>query len=173
MAINGSGPLRKHAAYHEAGHVVADLVFGYRFRFVSIRPCGPGEDDGSAFGTFRGRARDLAVARLAGIAAAARADGNDPWEETGWSDDDRADISAADRFIDNWVIFLSRTYGEAPCPEKIEEEVRKRTRQLVDTNQGPVGVIAGTLLERETLSYDDAVRILKERCPEFMSGERG
>jgi len=28
---------RRHTAYHQAGHVIADLLSGYRFTFVTIR----------------------------------------------------------------------------------------------------------------------------------------
>lgn len=172
MEISGSDDLRHHAAYHEAGHVIADLVYGYRFRFVTIRPPEPGGDDGSLYGSVRGRARDLAVVQLAGIAAAARRAGHDPWEDQGRSGDDRDDVAAADTFIDNWVAFLARTYGKAPYRDRIRAEIQDRTRELVDANWNIISVIAEELLERETLAYDDVTRILKERFPLFRPRER-
>jgi len=172
MAVTGAEAFRKHAAYHGAGHVIADLVYGYRFRFVTIRSPESGGDDGSLYGSVRGRARDLAVVQLAGIAAAARMAGQDPREETGWSEEDRDDIAAADTFIDNWIAFLTRTYGKAPYRDRIRDEIWDRTRQLVDTNRVAIMIIAEALLERETLAYDDVGRILKERCPEFRPGDR-
>ncbi|OPX65298.1 MULTISPECIES: hypothetical protein [unclassified Methanoregula] len=172
MVVTGAEASRKHAAYHVAGHVVADLVYGYRFRFVTIRPLESGGEDGSLCGSVRGRARDLAVVQLAGIAAAARMAGQDPREETVWSGDERDDSAAADTFIDNWIAFLTRIYGEAPYRDRIRDEILDRTQKLVDTNWGAIEVIAECLLARETLSYNDTERILKERCPEFRHGEK-
>jgi hypothetical protein len=43
---------------------------------------------------------------------------------------------------------------------------------LVDQNWDAIEVIGGALLEKETLSYDDVIRILKERCPDFHTGEK-
>ena len=60
MAIPETELFRRHTAYHQAGHVIADLVSGYRFTFVTIRPDVPGEEDGAVCGNARGRARDLA-----------------------------------------------------------------------------------------------------------------
>ena len=163
---------RRHTAYHEAGHVMADLVFGYRFTVVTIRPDESGEYEGTVYGSTRGRARDLAVVQLAGIVASAKMAKSDPWENPPQFDDDHADIATAGSFIDNWVAFLARTYGESSCKEQLWDETRKHTRLLVDQNWNAIEVIAGALLEKETLSYDDVVRILKDRCPDFPTGEK-
>jgi hypothetical protein len=163
---------RRHTAYHEAGHVIADLVSGYRFTFVTIRPDVSGEDDGAVCGNARGRARDLAVVQLAGIVASAQMTGRDPWENPDHSDDDSADIAAARIFIDDWAGFLSRTYGESSLKEQLWDEIGNKTRLLVEQNREAIEVIANVLLERETLSYDDVIRILKDRCPDFTSAER-
>lgn len=165
-------PFRKHAAYHEAGHVIADLVFGYRFRFVTIRPAGPEGDDGAVYGFRRGRAKDLAVVELAGIAASAKLAGRDPWTGTDRPEDDLADLDAADRFIDNWVVFLTRTYGEAPYREKIVGEARETTRLLVARHWNAITAVAEMLLAKGTLTYDDVVRLLKDRCPAFVAGKK-
>jgi hypothetical protein len=162
---------RRHAAYHEAGHVIADLAAGYRFTSVTIRPDASGEYEGVVTGSSRGRARDLAVVQLAGIVASARMAGYDPWENPPRFDDDSADIATADRFIENWAAFVSRTYGEPSVREQLWHEIEDRTRLLVDANWEPVGVIAGALLDRETLSYDEVIRLLKERCPAFTPGK--
>jgi hypothetical protein len=172
MEIHEPELSRRHIAYQEAGHVIADLVFGYRFRFVTIRPAEPRGDDGAVYGSVRGRARDLAVVQLAGIVASARMSGCDPWENPDPSGDNSADIAAADRFIDNWVVFLSRTYGEAAYKSNIWDEVKDRTRLLVDQNRRPIEVIAAALLEKETLTYDNVIRIVKDQCPDFKPGER-
>jgi hypothetical protein len=164
------GLLRRHTAYHQAGHVIADLVSGYRFTFVTIRPDVPGEDDGAVCGNTRGRARDLAVVQLAGIVASAQLTGRDPWENPDQSDDDSADIAAARIFIDDWAGFLSRTYGESSLKEQLWDEIVNRTLLLVEQNKKAIEVIANVLLERETLSYNDVIQILKDRCPDFASG---
>jgi hypothetical protein len=172
MGIREPADIRRHAAYHEAGHVIADLVFGFRFTSVTIRPGESGEYDGGVYGGTRGRARDLAVVQLAGIAASAKMTGTETGETRNLFDDDRADIATAQAFIDNWVVFLSRTYGEASYREKLWDEAEQATRILVDRNWRPIEVIAGALLEKETLSHDDVIRLVKERCPDFRFGER-
>jgi hypothetical protein len=98
--------------------------------------------------------------------------GSDPWENPPRFDDDTADIATAGSFIDNWVAFLARTYGESSCKEPLWDETGKHTRLLVDQNWNAIEVIAGALLEKETLSYDNVIRILKERCPDFHTGEK-
>ena len=163
---------RRHTAYHESGHVIADLVSGYRFTFVTIRPDESGEYEGVVYGSTRGRARDLAVVQLAGIVASARMSGYDPWENPPRFDDDSTDIATAGNFVDNWAAFLKKTYGESSVREKLWEEIENSTRLLVDQNWKSIEVIAGALLEKETLAYDDVVRILKDRCPDFRTGER-
>ncbi len=163
---------RRHTAYHQAGHVIADLVSGYRFTFVTIRPHVSGEDDGAVCGNARGRARDLAVVQLAGIVASAKMTGRDPWENPDQFDDDSADIAAARTFIDDWAGFLSKTYGESSLKEQLWDEIGNKTRLLVEQNWIAIEVIANVLLERETLSYDDVIWILKDQCPDFRIGEK-
>ena len=163
---------RRHAAYHASGHVIADLYFGFRFRFVTIRADESVDDDGEICGNARGRARDLAVVQLAGIVASAKMRGLDPWEKPDPFDDNNADRAAARNFIDNWAGFLSRTYGESSLKTQLQDEIEKKTRLLVDQNWKPIEVIAGALLERETLSYDDVIRILRDQCPDFIIGEK-
>ena len=163
---------RRHTAYHEAGHVIADLVFGYRFTVVTIRPDESGEYEGTVYGSTRGRARDLAVVQLAGIVASAKMAKSDPWENPPRFDDDRADIATAGNFIDNWVAFLTKTYGESSYREQLWDETEKKTRLLADQHWKAIEVIAGALLEKETLSYDDVIRIVKEQCPDFTPGKK-
>ena len=156
---------RKRAAYHEAGHVIADLILGHRFRFVTIKPGEPDEKDRAVHGITRGRAKDLAVIQLAGIAASAKMTGCDPFENPDLSDDDRDDIATAETFIDNWVAFLRSTYGEAAYREQIREETEHRTRELVDRNWNAIEVVAEALQKKETLSFDEVTRILKGPVP--------
>lgn len=167
MAIPETELFRRHTAYHQAGHVIADLVSGYRFTFVTIKPDLKGEDDGGVCGNARGRARDLAVVQLAGIVSAAQKTGHDPWEKPDQFDDDSADIAAARIFVDEWAGFLSRTYGESSLKEQLWDEIRNKTRLLVDQNREAIEVIAQALLEKETLLYDEVIRILKDQCPDF------
>jgi hypothetical protein len=162
---------RRHIAYHESGHVIADLVSGYRFTFVTIRPDDSGEYEGVVHGSTRGRARDLVVVQLAGIVASAKMSGCDPWEKTPRFDDDRADIATSGSFIDNWAAFLSRTYGGSSVRAQLLEETRQKTRLLVDKHWKPIEVLAGALLERETLSYGDVIGLLKDQCPDFRTWE--
>jgi hypothetical protein len=161
----------RHTAYHEAGHVIADLVFGYRFAYVTIRPDKSGEYEGVVYGSTRGRARNLAVILLAGIVASAKMAGYEPWESPPRFDDDRADLAAAGSFIGNWAAFVSRTYGESSVREQIRGEAEQKTRQLVEENRVPIEVVAEALLLKETLSYEDVIGILKDRCPDFLPGK--
>lgn len=163
---------RRHAAYHEAGHVIADLVFGYRFTFVTIRAEDAGEYEGVVYGGTQGRAQDLAIVQLAGIVASARIAGSDPWEYPPRFDDDNTDIATSDTFLDNWAAFLSRTFGGSSGRIQLWDETEKKTRVLVDQNWRAIEIIAGTLLDRETLSYNDVIRILKDTCPDFKIGEK-
>ena len=172
MEIKEPEQFRRHTAYHESGHVIADLVSTYRFTYVTIRPDESGEYEGVVYGSTRGRARDLAVVQLAGIVAAAKMAGYDPWENPPRFDDDSADIATAGNFIDNWVAFLAKTYGESSCKEELWDKTEKTTRLLVDRNWKPIEVIAEALLEKETLSHDDVIRKLKDRCPDFKTGEK-
>jgi hypothetical protein len=159
--------LCRHRAWHEAGHAIASLVYGYRFPGISIRPGEPADEEESVWGSMRGRARDLAVIRMAGIIAAARMGGYDPWEDPPRFDDDSADIAMAREFIDNWAGFVSRTYGETGVRERVTDEADRTTRQLVEEYWIPIVAIADALMERETLAYAEIVAILKERCPGF------
>jgi hypothetical protein len=172
MEIKEPDLVRRHSAYHESGHVIADLLYGYHFKFVTIKPDESGEYDGVVYGSARGRARDLAVVQLAGIVASAKMIGCDPWENPDQFEDNSTDIATANNFIDNWVAFLSKTYGEASYRKQIWDEIETKTRLLVDQNWKSIEVIAGTLLEKETLAYDDVIRILKDRCPDFKTGEK-
>jgi hypothetical protein len=172
MEINEPDIFRRHAACHESGHVIADLVFGYHFTFVTIGPDESGEYEGAVYGSTRGRARELAVVQLAGIVASAKMAGYDPWATPPRFDDDSADIATAGNFIDDWVAFLARTYGESTLKEQLWEEIVNKTRLLVDQNQEAIDVIASALLEKETLSYDDVIRILKDRCQDFRVGKK-
>ena len=163
---------RRHTAYYQAGHVIADLVSGYRFTFVTIRPDVAGEDDGAVCGNARGRSRDLVVVQLAGIVASAKMEGRDQWENPDQFDDDSADIATAGNFIDNWVAFIDKTYGESSYRKQLWDEIANKTRLLVEQNREAIEVIAGALLEKDTLSYDDVIRILKAECPDFRIGEK-
>jgi hypothetical protein len=103
--------------------------------------------------------------------ASAKVARSDPRENMPRFCDDTADIATAGSFIDNWVVFLSRPYGGSSYKDQLWEEMEEKTRLLPDRNGKPVEAIAGALLERETLSYDDVIRILKEQCPDFHGGE--
>jgi hypothetical protein len=172
MEIQEPELFRRHTAYHEAGHVIADLVSGFRFKFVSIKPDEYEGGDGRVCGNTRGRASDLAVVQLAGIVASAKMIGCDPWENPSRFADNRSDIATAHNFIDNWVEFLSKIYGESSYRKKICDDIKKKTELLVNQNWKAIDVIAGALLNQETLTYDDVIRILKEHCPDFVIREK-
>ncbi len=162
--------IRMQRAYHQAGHVIADLVCGFRFTAVTIRPEGSAEDDAALYGNVRGRAGDLAVVQLAGVVASALKTGGDPWDNPDQTDDDRTDIASARIFIDDWTGFLSRTFGESSLKEQVWDDVTKRTRLMIEQNWTAIDVVASVLQEQETVSYDDIIRILKERCPDSPFG---
>lgn len=163
---------RKHTAYHESGHITAALISGYRFRFVTLKPDESGGDEGGVCGNTRGRARDLAVIQLAGIAASAKMMGYDAWENPDQFDDNRNDIITATNFIENWVAFLAKTYGDSSYKEQIWHEIKMKTVLLVDQNWKAIEIIAEALLEREYLTFEDVIRILKAQCPDFTIRER-
>ena len=172
METREPGLIRMQRAYHQAGHVIADLVCGFRLIAVTISPEGSAEDDTALYGNVRGRARDLALVQLAGVVASALKTGHDPWENPDQTDDDRTDIAAARTFIDDWTGFLSRTFGESSLKEQVWDDVTKRTRLVVEQNWTAIDVIASVLLEQETVSYGDIIRILNERCPDSTLGEK-
>jgi len=172
MEIQQPEIFRKHTAYHESGHVIADLLFGYRFTFVTIKPDEPDGYNGVVYGNTKGRASDLAVVQLAGIVASAKMIGCDPWENPYLFDDNSADITAASNFIDNWIDFLSKTYGESSYKKKIWDDIKNKTELLVNLNWKPIEVIAGALLDMDTLTYDDVMRIVKEQCPDLAIREK-
>ena len=51
MEIQEPEPVPRHVAYHEAGHVIADLVLGFRFTLVTIRRDESGEYEGIVCGS--------------------------------------------------------------------------------------------------------------------------
>ena len=104
--------------------------------------------------------------------SSAKMTGSDPWENPGTFDDDNTDIAAAGDFIDNWVAFLAKTYGESSYRKQLWDETERKTRLLADQHWKAIEVIAGALLEKETLSYDDVIRIVKEQCSDFIFGEK-
>jgi hypothetical protein len=172
METHEPGRIRMQRAYHQAGHVVANLVCGFRFTAVTIRPEGSGENDTALYGNVRGRARDLAVVQLAGVVASALKTGRDPWDNPDQTDEDRADIAAARIFIDDWTGFLSRTFGESSLKEQVWDDVTKRTRLMVEQNWTAIDVVADILQEQETVSYGDILGSLKARCPDSRFGEK-
>jgi hypothetical protein len=50
---------------------------------------------------------------------------------------------------------------------------RSRDRDVIwrPQNKKPIEVIAGELLEHETLTYGDVIRILKDMCPDLIAGK--
>jgi ATP-dependent Zn protease len=172
MEIQQPDMFRRHTAYHESGHAIADLVFEYCFTFVTIKPDESGEDDGGVCGNTKGRARDLAVIQRAGIVASAKMMGCDPWEYPYLSENNSTDIATARNFIDTWVAFLSKTYGESSYRQQIGDDIKNKPRLLADQNRKPIDGIADVLPEKESLTLDDVTRILKAQCPDFITREK-
>jgi len=172
MEIQDPELFRRHTAYHESGHVIADLLYGFRFKFVTIKPDEFEGDDAGVCGNTKGRASDLAVVQLTGIVASAKMIGCGPWENPHLFDDNSSDIATANNFIDNWIEFLSKIYGESSYKKKICDDIKNKTELLVHQNWKSIEVIAGALLKQETLTYDDVIRILKEQCPDFIIREK-
>jgi hypothetical protein len=56
------------------------------------------------------------------------------WERPDQSGDNRPDCGAANRFVDYWVVFLKRTYGEDSYRDQIWDEIKKTTMLLVNEN---------------------------------------
>jgi hypothetical protein len=152
MEIQDPELFRRHTAYHESGHVIADIASGFRFKFVTIKPDEIEGGDGGVCGNTRGRASDLAVVQLAGIVASAKMIGCDPWENPSRFPDNRSDIATAHNFIDNWIEFLSKIYGESSYKKKICDDIKHKTELLVNQNWKSIEVIAGSLLKKERSS---------------------
>ena len=172
MEIQEPELFRRHTAYHESGHVIADLLYGFRFKFVTIKPDECEGGDAGVCGNTKGRASDLAVVQLAGIVASAKMIGCDPWENPCLFDDNSSDLATADNFIDDWIEFLSKIYGESSYKKKICDDIKNKTELLVHQNWKSIEVIAGALQKQETLTYDEVVGILKEHCPDFIIREK-
>lgn len=164
--------LRKQTAYHEAGHVIANLSFGYRVQAATIKPNEYDGYEGVVYCNANGRACDLAAVNLAGIVATAKMIGCDPWENPYLFDNNSTDIATANNYIDKWVKFLSKTYGESPHRKQIWGEIENKTQLLVNQNWKPIEAIADALLKMEILTYDEVIGILNAQCPDFIIREK-
>jgi len=168
MRIQQPEIFRRQTAYHESGHVIADLSFGYHFKVVTIKPDDFEGYNGIVYGSANGRACDLAVVYLAGIVATARLIGCDPWDNPYLFGNNNSDIISANKLIDQWVKFLLQTYGKHLHGKQIWDEIQNKTRLLIDQNWTQIEIIANALLKIETLTYDDVLWILKAQSPDYL-----
>lgn len=155
------------SAFHEAGHVVAANVLGYRVDLAAIYAeplyMGPSllDEKMYEFGSVNilwpsdisGREHDVIMVDLAGPAAAMRrAKKWRPIQAKSKADDLGQAILMAMRLTS------IREEGEA-----LINELFKRTRKLLGAHWPKVEAVATALLERQTLGELDLQRIIREQ----------
>ena len=145
MRIEQPEIFRRQTAYHESGHVIADLSFRYPFKFVTIKPDDLEGYNGCVYGSTYGRACDLAVVKLAGIVATAKLIGCDPWDNSYLFGNNNSDITTANKLIEQWSDYLLKTYGKHLHWKQIWNEIENKTRLLIDQNWKQIEIIASAL----------------------------
>jgi len=131
---------RKHVAYHEAGHVAADMVLGHVSLGATIAPKGAMLGSaGQLYGddlTPEGM-RDLIIALYAGAEAEKRICADHDQVRCGASSDDEK----AEEYL--------------PLSDSTESVLRKAAAQLVEQHWEFVEMIAAELMKFQTLIYDE------------------
>ena len=156
------------SAFHEAGHVVAANVLGYRVDLAAVyaEPLYMGQAsllDEKMYelggvnilwpSDISGRERDVIMVDLAGPAAAMRrAKKRRPIQTKIWADDLGQAILMATR--------IASTHEEG---ETLINELFKRARKLLGAHWPKVEAVATALLERQTLGELDLQRIIREQ----------
>lgn len=148
-------PTIEETAYHEAGHVVAKMQYGIKFDYVTIIP------KNDSLGHVRGRKRwgairDLQstsqlrylVAALAGLYAQKKFSGRLDTNGAD-SDFDKVDSIIFDHHPSDTVREAYRTYIHALAETMFENPIRWRQTEA----------IANALLERKTLTYQEASHV--------------
>lgn len=136
----------KYTAYHEAGHAAADLLFGHKPTYITIKKEGPhlglaGQLDGDNM-TEEG-CRRLAVSCYAGLEAEKRVN---PDHETAAMTAGRDTEIAALEYL--------------PCAGKTEPQLREEAANLVLEHWQLVEWIASLVWQYETLGFDELEFIL-------------
>jgi len=155
---------RTRVAYHEAGHAVCAILLGERFDSVTIKPSG--EVDGRVEGFLgwledRGGAVRTAMVRFAGplaeafmtpglASSLAKTDAGDPASAVG-AHNDWADAEDA----------LSALWEGRGAFARRYVRTMRRTGALLrsEENLARIGKLAGALLERESLTFYEALEV--------------
>ena len=156
------------SAFHEAGHVVAANVLGYRVDLAAVygEPLYMGQAsllDEKMYelggvnilwpSDISGRERDVIMVDLAGPAAAMRrAKKWRPIESKIWADD-----------FGQAVLMCLRVTSIREEGEALINELFKRVRKLLGVHWPKVEAVATALLERQTLGELDLQRIIREQ----------
>ena len=151
----------RSVAYHEAGHAVAELVFGNNPSIATIEPKGDhlghsNKIDGDIFSE-EGIKEEI-IALYAGAEAERLV--NDDYElikEGAWSDDEQAESHLRQ---------ITRNESDL---RTMETELRKETAELIQTHRELVEGVASELLEHITLNYEELdyiYEIYKGETPE-------
>ena len=149
-------PVRRSAAYHEAGHTIAHLKFNVPFEYVTIKPDVFGEYNGCVYSkSMIINSNHAVIINLAGAFAERRGCGGSPC----WlAEHAETDYLAADKIING-----SCHIGNIEAWNMMEEN----TRAFINDNWHPIDVLAGALLKLDRIIYDDVIRILNVQCPEW------
>jgi len=147
-------PVRRSAAYHEAGHAIAFLKFNVQFEYVTIKPDLYGEYNGCVYSKPMTINSDYAaIINLAGAFAERRGCSCSPC----WL----AEHAEADYLATDKIIRGDCHVGNKAAWNAMEEN----TRAFINDNWHPIDVLAGALLKLDSIIYDDVVRILDVQCP--------
>ncbi len=165
---------KTETAFHEAGHAVASIGLGLSFEYVTIVP------DGDSLGSMlhpgvmgyhsqsktdqKKLARDLMLACYAGFQAEKR-----------YISDANEDLAEAD--YDN-AFFLSRTYQVFPRSMNFVgddfhhaflDRLKREAGKLVLTHWSAIETIAKALLEKQTLSFEEAYDVIRKEHPYLLT----
>jgi hypothetical protein len=176
---------RRLVAYHEAGHALAGILFGQKFKYVTIEPdeerlghcrfepwgarsLSPFDHDHDTPRNRRAHVRLVNIAvyiDLAGLAAEHIAGERFIWETP---DRPRSDISKAAERAEEITKLLRRpieprgnsgVFSKLNLPAEVERYLLRRleeTRLLLTLNREALDALAEALLERTRLSYRQA-----------------
>ena len=154
------------SAWHEAGHAVAYLSYGRRFRYITLRP-----RSGDA-GMVVVRPRRIDVFTRAAIAAAGPiAQGRFDLATMAPGELEAEGVEPEDVLVGAW---LHGGHSDLEAvPEGYVDVAERIAGRLLDQHWPAVGQLAGALVERRRLTYDDAVSLVGASWPWLRPGRGG
>jgi hypothetical protein len=158
-------PNEKHTAYHEAGHVVADLWYDHVFESVTIVPDFEKGYAGIVNGNIKDFPLHLAVLRYAGAIAEAKLRRVSPLL-CGYSED----MVAANNLMDNYHGAIVALGGRFPCRKRLGIDTKQDARRIINHDWDKVQVIAEALLKRKTLTYSEVLKVVADMKMQNLEG---